>query len=120
VQTSVLAHCCRNHLNKEDAAGTVQEFKALLAQEPSAVDALLQQHCQLPDRDVPGPLQRLQPMLDELMGQLAAASALGRSQSRVEALSSLQDSLQQVMSVGMVWKPLWSHPCGLCCWPTCH
>eukprot|EP00775_Hariotina_reticulata_P012459 gene12459-12594_t len=74
----------------------LQEFKVLLAQEPSALDALLQQHALVPGSDVPGPLQRLQPVLDQLMGQLVD-DFHQQHHKQVEALSSLQDSLQQAM-----------------------
>lgn len=79
----------------------LQVFKQALAQHPAAVESVLQQYSQ-PAPVLPGPLQRLQPVIDKHLGQLVRQWRQGVTQQ-----SRWQQQLADVLT--QVW--IWDH-CG--------
>ncbi|KAF6257812.1 ClpP/crotonase-like domain-containing protein [Scenedesmus sp. NREL 46B-D3] len=71
------------------AEDQLQAFKQQLSQDPAALESLLQQYSCVPP-DTPGPLQRLQPVIDKHLEQLVAACR----QAGCDELGALHAALQ--------------------------
>lgn len=72
----------------------MQAFKQQLSQDPEALEPLLQQNSTVPP-DAPGPLQRLQPVIDKHLGQLVSMFKQAGC-DELEALHTALQGLQQV------------------------
>ncbi|WIA16505.1 hypothetical protein OEZ85_013183 [Tetradesmus obliquus] len=71
----------------------LQAFKQQLSQNPEALEPLLQQYSTVPP-DAPGPLQRLQPVVDKHLGQLVSVYRQAGC-DELEALHTVLQGLQQ-------------------------
>jgi hypothetical protein len=77
----------------------LQAFKQQLSEDPGALEALLQQYSSAPP-DAPGPLERLQPVIDKHLGQLVLACR----QAGCDELGVLHTALQGLQQVGMACR----------------
>jgi hypothetical protein len=75
----------------------LQAFKQQLSEDPAAMEALLQQYSRAPP-DAPGPLQRLQPVIDRHLEQLVVACR----QAGCDELGALHTALQGLQQVGVL------------------